>query len=121
MGSRKPTPSGVIQAAESAGRRAMDTVAAFVVSLPAKYGNDAADRFPPELPARFDDAHRRGQVDVFTDAAGIEWLRGDAAMYVDPNHFHASDLPPGLRAAAKVSVGRLADPTPVQVAREWFK
>jgi len=94
---------------------------AFTVTLPAKYGMDAADRFPPELPARFDYSPVRRQVDVWVTAAGLEWLRGDADMYVDPDHFHASDLPPGLRASAKVAVARLAEPAECDVTEGFME
>lgn len=120
MGIRKATPAGVIESAEGAARRDGGGVFVYCVSLPAKYGMDAADRFPPELPGRFDDAPLRRQVDVFVDAAGLEWLRGDAAMYVDPDHFHAADLPDGLRASARVAVARLADPVRCEVPKAWL-
>lgn len=84
----------------------------FIASLPARYGLDAADRFPygrDGCEAEFNDGERAGQIDVICNAAGLDWLRADAALYVDPNYFHAGDLPPGLRAAARVAEGRLAD------------
>lgn len=95
-------------------------VRAFLVSLPAAYALDAADRFPPELRGRFDVQPNRS-VDVWVMADGLDWLRGDAALYIDPRHFEARDLPPGLRAAARVADRRLADPAEVELQDEFLE
>lgn len=94
-------------------------VRAFNVSLPARYALDAADRYPPELVGRFDLQLNRS-VDVWVPAEGLEWLRGDAALYIDPAHFRAEDLPDGLRAAARVADRRLRDPAEAMVEEAFL-